>query len=182
MKMLRTMSWFLILVLLLAAFVSFTLAQEPPTVDEGQFFHQDLSEPLSSEPIVPSSEATEIELSSTSRYSLSLPAASVSLAPAMEDIVPQEQVSPVKPPVLPLPEELQDSHVLGGTSPIEIDVPYSIGGRRAELAGHHVGLPQVTPAQTGGICNQLLSNPHLDMGDGSFAPWIILDPRVYFIY
>ena len=82
MKKLRTTSWILLLMILLAIFVSFTMAQETPAAAGEQVFQRDLSQPLSGEPLAQSPEEVQIEQSAASRRSLSLPTASVNLSPA----------------------------------------------------------------------------------------------------
>jgi hypothetical protein len=182
MKKVRTTSWFLLLAILLAIFVSFTMAQETPPVTGGQIFRYDSPEPLTSEPLARSSEVIQTELSADSQNSLSFSAASANLSPLVEEDTSQEPTDPVDTSVATLPDELQNSLVPGGSSPIEPEIPFSTSEHRFDFSGRHVGLPQLSlsPSAAGETCKQLLQNSKLDMIGGSFPPWVVLEPRVYF--
>jgi hypothetical protein len=184
MKKLRTTSWFLLLVILLAIFVSFTMAQETTPVTGGQIYRyeSDSPEQPSGEQLARSSEVIQTELSADSQNSPSSSAASANLYPLVEEDTPQEPTDPVDTSVAALPDELQNSLVPGGSSPIKPEIHFSTSEHRFDFSGRQVGLPQPSrfPSKAGETCTQLLQNSKLDMIGGSFPPWVVLEPRVYF--
>ena len=177
MNKLRTISWFLILVILLATLVSLTVAQEEPTAG-GDRLLQD--EPLSGEPLAQSAEETRIELSTAGRSALNLPAASVNLAPATADGTALEADGPIDTLVAEYPRDQLQLRTPKTASPVELEVAAGVEPR-ADFSGRFVGVPQPapSPSATGATCKQLLVNTKLDAPGSSIAPWEILDQIVY---
>ncbi len=183
MNKLRTISWFLILVILLATLVSLTMAQETPTAAGGQLFQH---EPLSAEPLAQSSEETQIELSTAERSALALPAASVNLAPATPaqagaDGAALEPDGPIDTPVVKYPHDLFQVRSPKSASPVELE-PSAGAEQPPDFSGRFVGVPQPDPSLSAvnETCKQLLGNPALTVSGSSIAPWGILEPKVYF--
>ncbi len=143
MNKLRTISWFLILVILLATLVSLTVAQEAPTA-AGDRLLQD--EPLSGEPLAQSAEETRIELSTAGRSALNLPAASVNLAPATADGTALEADGPIDTPVVEYPHDLRQPRSPKTASPVELEVCCRTLNHEPDFSGRFVGVPQPDPS------------------------------------
>ena len=179
MNKLRTTSWFLLLIILLATLVSFTMAQETPAAAGDQLLQHGS---LSGGSLVRSSAETQIELATTTRHSLSLPAVSIDMSPAVVEDPPPEPATPVDSLAVKYPDGLSHSQLANTSSPAELELTAG-AEQQVDFSDRFVGVPQPSPSPSaaGATCKQLLVNTKLDVGSGgSIAPWAIYDQIVYF--
>ncbi|MDX1416040.1 MAG: hypothetical protein R3293_17720 [Candidatus Promineifilaceae bacterium] len=183
MERFRKITWLILLIIILATFVSLSVAQESATSSNAQIFSHASTRSNIIEPLAWSLTESQTELTASSRISRMVSADSIRISPESTEVTSLQLLDLIGSTGLPLPEDLL-SPLKKTSGPA---VPDNSAGNEPvlKLSDHFVDLPgpkSVNSPGAAAACEQLLGNTQLtwDEGTSTFLPWVILDPIVYY--